>query len=46
MKDMISDVESLLGQSSLSGADGRRGFLKVALGTGFAVAALRWWRKT
>lgn len=40
MKDMISDVESLLGQSSLSGADGRRGFLKVALGTGFAVAAL------
>lgn len=40
MKDMINDVESLLGQSSLSGADGRRGFLKVALGTGFAVAAL------
>ena len=40
MKDMISDVESLLGQSSLSGPDGRRGFLKVALGTGFAVAAL------
>ena len=40
MKDMISDVESLLGQSSLSGADGRRSFLKVALGTGFAVAAL------
>ena len=40
MKDMITDVESLLGQSSLSGADGRRGFLKVALGTGFAVAAL------
>lgn len=40
MKDMISEVESLLGQSSLSGADGRRGFLKVALGTGFAVAAL------
>ena len=37
---MITDVESLLGQSSLSGADGRRGFLKVALGTGFAVAAL------
>jgi carboxymethylenebutenolidase len=40
MKDMIIDVESLLGQSSLSGPDGRRGFLKVALGTGFAVAAL------
>ena len=40
MKDMISDVESLWGQSSRSGADGRRGFLKVALGTGFAVAAL------
>ena len=40
MKDMITDVESLLGQSSLSGPDGRRGFLKVALGTGFAVAAL------
>ena len=40
MKDMITEVESLLGQSSLSGPDGRRGFLKVALGTGFAVAAL------
>ena len=40
MKDMITDVESLLGQSSLSGPYGRRGFLKVALGTGFAVAAL------
>ena len=40
MKDMSTDVESLLGQSSLSGPDGRRGFLKVALGTGFAVAAL------
>ena len=40
MKDMITDVESLLGRSSLSGPDGRRGFLKVALGTGFAVAAL------
>ena len=40
MKDMITDIESLLGQSSLSGPDGRRGFLKVALGTGFAVAAL------
>lgn len=40
MKDMITDVESLLGQSTLTGPDGRRGFLKVALGTGFAVAAL------
>ncbi|MFZ4877370.1 dienelactone hydrolase family protein [Janthinobacterium sp. Mn2066] len=40
MHDMIKDCESLLGQSSLSGPDGRRGFLKVALGTGFAMAAL------
>ena len=40
MSDMITDCESLLGQSSLSGPDGRRGFLKVALGTGFAVAVL------
>ncbi|MEG0883496.1 MAG: dienelactone hydrolase family protein, partial [Janthinobacterium sp.] len=40
MSDMITDCESLLGQSSLSGPDGRRGFLKMALGTGFAVAVL------
>ncbi|MGX9699804.1 dienelactone hydrolase family protein [Janthinobacterium lividum] len=40
MSDMITDCESLLGQSSLSGPDGRRGFLKVVLGTGFAVAVL------
>jgi len=40
MKDMITDMESLLGQSTLTGPDGRRGFLKVALGTGFAVAVL------
>ncbi len=40
MSNMITDCESLLGQSSLSGPDGRRGFLKVALGTGFAVAVL------
>ncbi|OBV39055.1 dienelactone hydrolase family protein [Janthinobacterium psychrotolerans] len=40
MKDMITDVESLLGQSTLTGPDGRRGFLKVALGTGFAVAVM------
>lgn len=40
MSDMITDCESLLGQSSLSGPDGRRSFLKVALGTGFAVAVL------
>ena len=40
MSDMITDCESLLGQSSVSGADGRRGFLKVALGAGFAVAVL------
>ncbi|MDN2712927.1 dienelactone hydrolase family protein [Janthinobacterium sp. SUN118] len=40
MSDMITDCESLLGQSSLSGPDGRRGFLKVALGTGFALAVL------
>lgn len=40
MKDMITDMDSLLGQSTLTGPDGRRGFLKVALGTGFAVAAL------
>ncbi|APA70186.1 dienelactone hydrolase family protein [Janthinobacterium sp. 1_2014MBL_MicDiv] len=40
MSDMITDCDSLLGQSSLSGPDGRRGFLKVALGTGFALAVL------
>lgn len=40
MKDLITDGESLLGQSMLSGQDGRRGFLKVALGTGFAVAVM------
>jgi len=40
MKDLITDGESLLGQSTLSGPDGRRGFLKVALGTGFAVAVM------
>ncbi len=40
MKDMMTDMESLLGQSTLAGPDGRRGFLKVALGTGFAVAVL------
>ena len=40
MKDMITDVESLLGESTLTGPDGRRGFLKVALGTGFAVAEM------
>ena len=31
MSDMITDCESLLGQSSVTGPDGRRGFLKVAL---------------
>ncbi|MCC7600133.1 dienelactone hydrolase family protein [Janthinobacterium sp. FW305-129] len=40
MSDMITDCESLLGQSSVSGPDGRRGFLKAALGAGFAVAVL------
>ena len=40
MSDMITDCESLLGQSSLCGPDGRRGFLKMALGSGFAVAVL------
>ena len=40
MSDMITDCESLLGQSSVTGPDGRRGFLKVALGAGFAVAVL------
>lgn len=40
MKDLISDGASLLGPSSMAGADGRRGFLKVALGTGFAVAVM------
>ena len=40
MSDMITDCESLLGQSSVAGPDGRRGFLKVALGAGFAVAVL------
>ncbi|MBB5392569.1 MULTISPECIES: dienelactone hydrolase family protein [unclassified Herbaspirillum] len=40
MNDFRKDLDSLLGQSSLSGAPDRRTFLKTALGTGFAAAVL------
>ena len=40
MKDLVQDAASLLSKTSLSDGVGRRDFLKVALGTGFAVAAL------
>jgi carboxymethylenebutenolidase len=40
MKNMKQDCASLLGTSNLSDALGRRGFIKVALGAGFAVATL------
>ena len=40
MKDLVQDAASLLSKTSLSGGVDRRDFLKVALGTGFAVAAL------
>ncbi|HEY1043259.1 MAG TPA: dienelactone hydrolase family protein [Telluria sp.] len=41
MKDLIQDASSLLnGAGEFSEGTGRRGFLKVALGTGFAAATL------
>ncbi|MBO9536930.1 dienelactone hydrolase family protein [Herbaspirillum sp.] len=40
MNDFRKDLDSLLGQSSLSGTPDRRTFLKTALGTGFAAAVL------
>ena len=40
MKDLISDAESLLAASAFSDGVDRRVFLKAALGSGFAVAAL------
>ncbi|HJU99334.1 MAG TPA: dienelactone hydrolase family protein [Burkholderiaceae bacterium] len=40
MKDLVQDAASLLSKTSLSDGVDRRDFLKVALGTGFAVAAL------
>ena len=40
MKDLISDAESLLSASAFSDGVDRRVFLKAALGSGFAVAAL------
>jgi carboxymethylenebutenolidase len=40
MKDLKHDAESLLPKTSLSDGVARRDFLKVALGTGFAVAAM------
>ena len=40
MKDLISDAESLLSASAFSDGVDRRVFLKAAMGSGFAVAAL------
>ncbi len=40
MENMNQDCASLLGTSSWSHGVGRRGFIKVALGAGFAVATL------
>lgn len=40
MENLKQDAESLLAKTSLSDGVGRRDFMKVALGTGFAVAAL------
>lgn len=40
MDDLKRDAESLLTKTSLSDGVGRRDFLKVALGTGFAAAAM------
>ncbi|CDG85171.1 dienelactone hydrolase family protein [Janthinobacterium agaricidamnosum] len=40
MDNLIKDIHSLLGKSSLSDGIVRRDFLKVALGTGFAAAVL------
>jgi len=40
MDDLKRDAESLLAKTSLSDGVDRRGFIKVALGTGFAAAAM------
>src|SRR5471032_1130234 len=40
MENLKQDAESLLAKTTLSDGVGRRDFMKVALGTGFAVAAL------
>ncbi|MFL9924619.1 dienelactone hydrolase family protein [Herbaspirillum lusitanum] len=40
MNDFRKDLDSLLGQSSLSDTPDRRSFLKTAIGTGFAAAVL------
>lgn len=40
MKNLIEDGAGLIGATSLSDGVGRRDFLKVALGTGFAAATL------
>ncbi|MES2299834.1 MAG: dienelactone hydrolase family protein [Pseudomonadota bacterium] len=40
MKDLVQDCNSLLAKSNLSDGVGRREFIKAALGTGFAAAAL------
>lgn len=40
MKDLVQDAASLLSKTALSDGVDRRDFLKAALGTGFAVAAM------
>jgi carboxymethylenebutenolidase len=40
MKDLVQDAASLLSKTTLSDGVDRRDFLKAALGTGFAVAAM------
>jgi carboxymethylenebutenolidase len=40
MQDLKQDFDSLIGVTSLSDGVGRRDFIKVALGTGFAAAVL------
>ena len=40
MDDLQKDAQSLLAKTSLSDGIARRDFIKVALGTGFAAAAM------
>ena len=40
MKDLINDAKSLLGASAYSDGVKRRDFIRAAVGTGFAAAAL------
>jgi carboxymethylenebutenolidase len=40
MRGLKADFDSLVGETSLSGGVDRRGFMKTALGAGFAAAAL------